>query len=63
MKIQKILSEKFAMIFTKHNNPIWAREELAYLVYHKYGWVLKHLDEKDLRDIDEYFGALMKIHG
>lgn len=62
-KIETLLNEKFAEIYGKHCNPIWAREELAYLVYHKHGDQFRSLNEKDQEVVIYYFDALVKLHG
>ena len=63
MKLESILSNKFAEIFGKHCNPIWAREELEWLVYSKYRHLYDYLEEWEQNEIDDYFDGLVKLHG
>ena len=62
-KIETILNNKFAEIYGRHCNPIWAREELAYLVYYKHSDQYNALSEDDKQVVIYYFDALVKLHG
>ena len=63
MYIEKILTDKFLAIVAKHQNPIWAREELEWLIFDKYRWQYEHLNKQQKKDISDYFDALIKLHG
>ena len=63
MKVETKLTNKFVEIIAKHQNALWAREELEYLVFvaHRGEYELLSLDEK--RDVLDYFDSLNKLHG
>jgi hypothetical protein len=50
-------------IISEHQNALWAREELEYLVFvaHRDEYEQLSLDEK--RDVLDYFDGLNKLHG
>lgn len=62
MKVNQILNERYYEIIKKHNNPIWAREELEYLVRIQ-SWWFQTLSEADQQDVHDYFSALKLVHG
>lgn len=59
----KELENKFLNIIQKHNNPIWAREELEWLVYDKHRCLYDNLSCTEKFEVDVYFSSLNKIHG
>lgn len=63
MKIQRALSSKFVEILARHNNPVWARKELEWLVYDRYRTLYELLSEEEKKEVDDYLVALTKIHG
>ena len=63
MKIQQTLNEKFIEILSRHNNPVWARQELEWLIYDKYKTLYELLNEEEKKEVDDYMAALTKIHG
>ena len=63
MKIQRALSSKFVEILARHNNPVWARKELEWLVYDRYRTLYEILSEEEKKEVDDYMVALTKIHG
>lgn len=63
MKIQQALNMKFVEILARHNNPVWARRELEWLVYDKYKTLYELLSEEEKKEVDDYMTALTKIHG
>lgn len=63
MKIQRALSSKFVEILARHNNPVWARKELEWLVYDRYRTLYELLSEEEKKEVDDYMVALTKIHG
>lgn len=63
MKVEKILTNKFVEIVAKHHNPVWAREELEYLVFIAHRDEYEQLSVEDKRDVLDYFDGLTKLHG
>lgn len=63
MKVETKLTNKFIEIIARHQNAIWAREELEYLVFvvHKDEYEQLSIEEK--RDVLDYFDGLTKLHG
>lgn len=63
MKVETKLTNKFIEIFAKHQNALWAREELEYLVFvvHRDEYEQLSLEEKS--DVLDYFDGLTKLHG
>lgn len=63
MQVETKLTNKFIEIFAKHQNALWAREELEYLVFvvHKDEYEQLSIEEK--RDVLDYFDGLTKLHG
>lgn len=61
--LEDALKDAFLQIIQKHNNPIWAREELEYFVYERNKDAYDNLNELDKRTVDGYFQSLKKIHG
>ena len=63
MRVESKLTDKFIEIFAKHQNALWAREELEYLVFivHKDEYEQLSIEEK--RDVLDYFDGLNKLHG
>lgn len=57
------LQNAYLKIIKKHNNPVWAREELEWYVYDKYKDRYDKLSSEDKYIIDTYFSALKKIYG
>lgn len=57
-----ILNARYYEIIQKHNNPVYARKELEYLIRNQSWWGMT-LNEQEQKDIDDYFDALVKIHG
>ena len=63
MKVEKLLTNKFVEIVAKHHNPVWAREELEYLVFIEHRDEYEQLSAEDKRDVLDYFDGLTKLHG
>lgn len=63
MKIQMALSSKYVEILARHNNPVWARKELEWLIYDRYRTLYELLNEEEKKEVDDYLVALTKIHG
>lgn len=63
MKVEKILTNKFVEIVAKHHNPVWAREELEYLVFIAHRDEYEQLSVEDKRNVLDYFDGLTKLHG
>ena len=61
--MEQKLQNKFLAIISKHSNAKWAREELEWLVYSEYKNDYDKLSEDDKFMVDNYFAALIKIHG
>ena len=63
MNVETKLTNKFVEIIGKHQNALWAREELEYLVFvaNKDKYEQLSLDEQ--RDVLDYFDGLNKLHG
>ena len=63
MRVESKLTDKFIEIFARHQNALWAREELEYLVFvvHKDEYEQLSIEEK--RDVLDYFDGLTKLHG
>lgn len=63
MSIENKLTDKFVEIVAKHHNPLWAREELEYLVFVVHRDEYEQLSVNDKRDVLDYFDGLTKLHG
>lgn len=61
--IKKILDVKFLAILNRHNNPVWARQELEHLIYNKHYSLYLKMCAEYRKDVDDYMDALRKIHG
>ena len=57
MKIQQTLNKKFIEILSRHNNPVWARQELEWLIYDKYKTLYELLNEEEKKEVDDYMAA------
>lgn len=62
INIYDILNARYYEIIQKHNNPVYARKELEYLIRNQSWWSM-NLSEQEQKDIDDYMDALVKIHG
>ena len=60
--IGDIIVEKFIKIMQKHNNPIWAMEELDYLIYVKHYDEFKQLSEEEQWEVRSCMLGLDKIY-
>lgn len=56
------LIETFMNIYKKHQNPIWATEELEWLVLDKYYYEFRKLDLADQWEIRNLLGAFSKLY-
>ena len=63
MSVETKLTNKFIEIFAKHQNALWAREELEYLVFVVYKDEYEQLSIQEKRDVLDYFDGLNKLHG
>ena len=63
MSVETKLTNKFIEIFAKHQNALWAREELEYLVFVVHKDEYDKLSIEDKRDVLDYFDGLNKLHG
>ena len=63
MSIETKLTNKFIEIFAKHQNALWAREELEYLVFVVHRDEYEQLSPEEKRDVLDYFDGLTKLHG
>ena len=63
MKVETKLTDKFIEIFAKHQNALWAREELEYLVFVVHRDEYEQLSPEEKRDVLDYFDGLNKLHG
>ena len=60
--IENLLIEQFYKIYNKHQNPIWATEELEWLILQKYYYDFINLNEFDQWEIRNLLGALSKLY-
>lgn len=63
MQVETKLTNKFIEIFAKHQNALWAREELEYLVFVAHRDEYEQLSPEEKRDVLDYFDGLNKLHG
>ena len=63
MQVETKLTNKFIEIFAKHQNALWAREELVYLVFVVHRDEYEQLSPEEKRDVLDYFDGLNKLHG
>lgn len=61
-KHENILIDTFLKIYKKHNNPIWATEELEWLVLNKYYYEFCKLDLVDQWEVRNMLGAFSKLY-
>lgn len=60
--IENLLIEQFYKIYNKHQNPIWATEELEWLILQKYYYDFINLNEFDQWEIRNLIGAFSKLY-
>lgn len=60
--IENLLIEQFYKIYNKHQNPIWATEELEWLILQKYYYDFINLNEFDQWEIRNMLGAFSKLY-
>ena len=60
--IENLLIEQFYKIYNKHQNPIWAIEELEWLILQKYYYDFINLNEFDQWEIRNLLGAFSKLY-
>ena len=60
--IENLLIEQFYKIYNKHQNPIWATEELEWLILQKYYYDFINLNEFDQWEIRNLLGAFSKLY-
>lgn len=60
--IENSLIEQFYKIYNKHQNPIWATEELEWLILQKYYYDFINLNEFDQWEIRNLLGAFSKLY-
>lgn len=56
------LNNKFLEIYSKHHNPIWATDELTWLVLNEYRHEFEKLSESDQWEIRNLLGAFAKLY-
>jgi hypothetical protein len=56
------LNNKFLEIYSKHHNPIWATDELTWLVLNKHCHEFEKLNEFDQWEIRNLLGAFAKLY-
>ena len=60
--IENLLIEQFYKIYNKHQNPIWATEELEWLILQEYYYDFINLNEFDQWEIRNLLGAFSKLY-
>jgi hypothetical protein len=60
--IENSLIEQFYKIYNKHRNPIWATEELEWLILQKHYYDFINLNEFDQWEIRNMLGAFSKLY-
>ena len=60
--IENLLIEQFYKIYNKHQNPIWATEELEWLILQKHYYDFINLNEFDQWEIRNMLGAFSKLY-
>ena len=61
-KYEKALTEAWMKIYSKHCNPIWATEELEWLVLQKHYNEFSTLDDDTQWEIRNLLGAFSKLY-
>lgn len=61
--IERRLNQSFLKALEKHGNPQWAREELDWKVFVKYGEQFNQLSEEDQWLVRDFLLALKQVHG
>lgn len=60
--IENLLIEQFYKIYNEHQNPIWATEELEWLILQKHYHDFINLNEFDQWEIRNMLGAFSKLY-
>ena len=60
--IENLLIEQFYKIYNKNQNPMWAIEELEWLILQKYYYDFINLNEFDQWEIRNLLGAFSKLY-
>lgn len=60
--IENLLIKQFYKIYNKHQNPIWATEELEWLILQKHYHDFINLNEFDQWEIRNMLGAFSKLY-
>lgn len=60
--IENLLIEQFYKIYNKHQNPMWAAEELEWLILQKHYYDFINLNEFDQWEIRNMLGAFSKLY-
>lgn len=60
--IENLLIEQFYKIYNKHQNPMWAIEELEWLILQKHYYDFINLNEFDQWEIRNMLGAFSKLY-
>ena len=61
-KYENMLTEAWMRIYNKHCNPIWATEELEWLVLQKHYYEFSALDDDTQWEIRNLLGAFSKLY-
>lgn len=61
-KFEVKLIDAFLKIYNKHQNPIWATEELEWMVLVKHRYDFDRLSEFDQWEIRNMLGAFAKLY-
>lgn len=61
--IERRLEQSFLKALRNHGNPQWAREELDWKVFVKYGEQFNKLSEHEQWIVRNYLDGLKKVHG
>ena len=60
--IENKIINKFMDILSKHSNPVWAYDEIDYLIFNKHKDELYKLNEEDQWEVRTIMIALKKIY-
>jgi len=60
--IYRKITSKFIEIMARHMNPVWALEELDYLIYDKYASEFYNLSEEEQWEVRSCMMSLDKVY-
>ena len=61
--IKQVIDNKFLAIMKRHQNAVWAIQEIEWLIYDRHRYLYDKLSAEYKQDVDDYIAALKLLHG